>query len=66
MTAAAEDGDRLRRLFAEAGVDGWLHATDLDGRREVRFRSGEVVVLASVVKIAALWSSCSRASTVAS
>jgi beta-lactamase class A len=44
----------LGRAFAEAGVDGFLHAVDLDSGREVRHRADEPVVLASVVKIAVL------------
>lgn len=48
------DDDRLSRLFAGAGVDGFLHAVDLDTGREVRHRAGDPVVLASVVKLGVL------------
>ncbi|MEV4518381.1 serine hydrolase [Dactylosporangium sp. NPDC049525] len=41
----------IKELFAAAGVEGWLHARDVDTGREVGFRDGEQVVLASVVKI---------------
>jgi beta-lactamase class A len=44
----------LGRVFADAGVDGFLHAVDLDSGREVGHRADEPVVLASVVKIAVL------------
>ena len=46
--------DRLGRVFAEAGVDGFLHAIDLDSGREVRHRAGEPVVMASVIKLGIL------------
>lgn len=46
--------DPLARAFAEAGVDGYLHAVDLDSGREVRHRSDEPVVMASVIKLAIL------------
>ncbi|WP_327004265.1 class A beta-lactamase-related serine hydrolase [Dactylosporangium sp. NBC_01737] len=41
----------IKDVFAEAGVQGWLHARDVDTGREVGFRDGEQVVLASIVKI---------------
>jgi beta-lactamase class A len=44
----------LDTVFAEAGVDGYLHALDLESGREVRHRADEPVVLASVVKLAVL------------
>jgi beta-lactamase class A len=46
--------DALETVFAGAGVDGYLHALDLDSGREVRHRADEPVVLASVVKLAVL------------
>ncbi|TMC08461.1 MAG: serine hydrolase [Chloroflexi bacterium] len=48
------DDGRLASLFAGAGVDGYLHAVDLDTGREMRHRAGEPVVLASVVKLGVL------------
>jgi beta-lactamase class A len=53
-TTADAIGEQLGRVFAVAGVQGSLHAVDLDGGLEVRHRAGEPVVLASVVKIAIL------------
>ncbi|MET7403477.1 serine hydrolase [Dactylosporangium sp. NPDC005572] len=38
-------------MFTSAGVEGWLHARNIDGERSVGVRAGERVVLASVVKI---------------
>jgi hypothetical protein len=39
--AVTDIDERLERVFAAAGVDGFLHAVDLDGGGEVRHRSGE-------------------------
>lgn len=41
----------IREAFAEAGVDGFLHAIDLDGGAEVGHQGDELVVLASVFKV---------------
>jgi beta-lactamase class A len=46
--------EQLGRVFAQAGVDGFLHAVDLDSGREVRHRAGEPVVMASVIKLGIL------------
>ena len=43
--------DRLRRLFAAAGCDGFLHVRDLDGRGEVALDADALVVSASVFKV---------------
>jgi beta-lactamase class A len=41
-------------VFAEAGVDGYLHAVDLETGREVEHAGREPVVLASVFKVPVL------------
>jgi beta-lactamase class A len=46
--------EQLARVFAEAGVDGYLHAVDLDTGREVRHNAGEPVVMASTIKLGIL------------
>ncbi|GAB3826243.1 serine hydrolase [Dactylosporangium cerinum] len=43
--------DELAGVFADAGVEGWLHARDVDTGRDIGFGAGEQVVLASIVKI---------------
>ncbi|GAA3744501.1 beta-lactamase class A [Spinactinospora alkalitolerans] len=43
--------ERIRAIFAEAGVHGRLHVTDVDDGRAVGVGSGEQVVIASVFKI---------------
>jgi beta-lactamase class A len=50
MTEVAE----LAEAFRTAGVEGWLHATDIDTGREVAYRSDELIVLASTVKLPVL------------
>jgi beta-lactamase class A len=46
--------ERLTSLFADAGVEGFLHAREIDGRRTVGLRAGDLVVTASVFKIPVL------------
>lgn len=41
----------IRALFAAAGVDGFLHAIDIDRGRELTHQGDQLVVLASVFKI---------------
>lgn len=42
----------LQRVFDEAGVEGFVHARDIDGDREVAFRADAPVIVASIRKIA--------------
>ncbi|KAB2344069.1 serine hydrolase [Actinomadura rudentiformis] len=42
---------RIEAAFQDAGVTGFLHATDLDTGREIGVRADEPVVLASVFKV---------------
>lgn len=42
---------RIEMAFRDAGVTGFLHATDIDSGREVAVRADEPVVLASVFKV---------------
>lgn len=42
---------RIEAAFRDAGVTGFLHATDVDTGREVTVRADEPVVLASVFKV---------------
>jgi beta-lactamase class A len=42
---------RIRDVFGAAGVSGWLHASDIDGGREVAVGADAPVVLGSVVKV---------------
>ena len=44
----------LASIFAAAGVEGFLHAVDLESGREVDHRAEEPVVLASVFKVPVL------------
>lgn len=44
----------LKTIFAEADVEGFLHAVDLESGREVEHGSDEPVVLASVFKVPVL------------
>lgn len=46
----ADDG--LGELFARAGCQGWLCVADVDGDGEVSTRGDELVVTASVFKVA--------------
>ena len=49
---AGDGDDPLGRVFAAAGVRGWLHAVDIeDPTREVCLGAGETVALASVFKV---------------
>jgi beta-lactamase class A len=41
----------IRAAFEAAGVDGFLHAVDVDGDAEVGYQGEELVVLASVFKV---------------
>jgi beta-lactamase class A len=52
--------DRIRQTFADAGVQGWLHAAPLGGpgTREVGVGPDEPVVMASVYKLPLLVSFC--------
>ncbi|BCJ77422.1 serine hydrolase [Catellatospora sp. IY07-71] len=43
--------DRISALFADAGVTGWLHATDLGTGREVGVGADTTVLMASVFKV---------------
>ncbi|MET7418666.1 serine hydrolase [Dactylosporangium sp. NPDC005555] len=43
--------EAVAAVFEGAGVEGWLHARDVDTGREAGSRAGERVVLASVVKV---------------
>ncbi|GAA4484186.1 serine hydrolase [Actinoallomurus oryzae] len=42
---------RIETAFRDAGVTGYLHATDIDNGRQVAVRADEPVVLASVFKV---------------
>jgi beta-lactamase class A len=43
---------RIAAAFADAGIEGWLHAIDVDDpRREIGVRPDEAVVLSSVFKL---------------
>jgi beta-lactamase class A len=48
-------------LFRAAGVNGWLHAADIDSGREIGYGSGEPVSLASVFKVPVLVELCRQA-----
>ncbi|MFD6433749.1 serine hydrolase [Streptomyces venezuelae] len=52
-TAASDLGavSDLRAVFDAAGVEGFLHARDLDTGREVAFRADDPVIVASIRKI---------------
>ena len=55
MTQSIEKvGKELDELFAAAGVEGFLHARDIDSNMSVGYRDDEPVVLASTRKIALL------------
>jgi beta-lactamase class A len=43
--------ERIAGIFAAAGVEGWLHARDIETGRGAGTRGHEQVVLASIVKI---------------
>jgi beta-lactamase class A len=46
---------RIAAAFADAGVEGWLHAVDIDApSRQIGLRPDEPVVLSSVFKLALL------------
>jgi beta-lactamase class A len=51
MTTTATIEDQLQAVFSDAGVEGYLHAVDLNSGREVRYRSDQLNHLASVGKI---------------
>ena len=44
--------ERIEATFRAIGLEGWLHAVDLDSGRELGLRPDEPVVLASVFKVA--------------
>ncbi|MFF9558463.1 serine hydrolase [Streptomyces albus] len=46
--------DRIRAAFAEAGVTGWLHATDIDSGAQLEVDADHPVVTASVHKLCLL------------
>jgi beta-lactamase class A len=50
--AAAEVTAALQVIFDEAGVEGFVHAQDIDSKREVAFRADAPVIVASIRKIA--------------
>ncbi|MEU6058956.1 serine hydrolase [Streptomyces sp. NPDC047097] len=54
MAAPSSGGDvtaALRTVFEEAGVEGFVHARDIDGDGEVAFRADAPVIVASIRKI---------------
>ncbi|MFJ9413845.1 serine hydrolase [Streptomyces sp. NPDC101227] len=50
-TTAHEATADLRPMFEDAGVDGFVHARDIDGDREVGYRADSPVIVASLRKI---------------
>ncbi len=60
-TPTAVSTAELAAPFAEAGVDGYLHAAALDGSGEVGLRPDELVVSASVFKIPVMLEVAARA-----
>src|SRR4051812_42227758 len=54
MTTTETRAAGIAAAFTEAGVEGFLHAVDLDTGREAEHGAGEPVVLASVFKIPVL------------
>lgn len=51
MIEAARAGEQIQEAFRAAGVDGFLHAVDVDRGTELGHQSDELVVLASVFKV---------------
>ncbi|HEY4027442.1 MAG TPA: serine hydrolase [Candidatus Dormibacteraeota bacterium] len=51
MIEAAAAGQQIQEAFHAAGVDGFLHAVDVDRGTELGHQSDELVVLASVFKV---------------
>lgn len=62
MSAAADVAQALRDAFAAAGVEGRLHAVDLDGGAEIGIDADAPVVSASVFKLPVLVELCRQAS----
>ncbi|MFI6900215.1 serine hydrolase [Nonomuraea sp. NPDC050394] len=51
----------LGEVFAAAGVEGWLHAVDVDGGRECGYQPDEARPIASVFKVPLLVELCRQA-----
>lgn len=51
QTTGDKHVEEIRAAFAAAGVDGFLHAIDVDRGRELTHQGDQLVVLASVFKI---------------
>lgn len=51
------------QLFAQAGCEGWLYAADIDGEAEVSAGGDELVVAASVFKVAVALEVLTQAAT---
>ncbi|CAL9600705.1 serine hydrolase [Streptomyces sp. enrichment culture] len=51
LSADDDPAATLRSIFTEAGVEGFLHARDIDTDREVAFRADAPVIVASIRKV---------------